>query len=295
MHFDVQSFAGVCEVRRFVTGLAIAVFACALAGGQSGDDKLSFEVASVRPSGPASVRNFSGGPGTRDPERFTATRAEFNDLLSTAYGMDFGQISGPGWISSDYYDVNIKVPPGATKDQFKKMLQALLVERFHLSVHHQIKVFPVYELVIAKNGPKLKLSKEASGPAAQFPGPFSSDPEGFPVIPEGQANLACAYDGSGIGHWTARRQTMAALARSLTAPMAAGRRVIDKTGLDGKYDFKLYYDTGAGRSGAAPHDNDTVPTIEQALQQQLGLKLLDAKVSLDTIVVDHAERIPTAN
>lgn len=107
----------------------LSVFAGGMGFGQRGEDKLSFEVASVKRSGPTSVRNFDGGPGTNDQGRYTATGV-LRDLLFSAYRTlwdDYReQISGPGRIDTEKYDLLVKIPPGTTKKQFQRMLQNLL-------------------------------------------------------------------------------------------------------------------------------------------------------------------------
>src|SRR5581483_9473134 len=107
----------------------------------------AFEAASVKPSGPKSIRMFEGGPGTRDPGRITWSRATLHDVIYDAFHLQDGeQISGPDWIASEPYDITAKIPAGATKEQFRLMLQGLLAERFHMVLHHQSKEFPVYFL-----------------------------------------------------------------------------------------------------------------------------------------------------
>ncbi len=291
-------------MRWTVIGLGLTVFA-GVAIGQVGEEKLTFEVASVKPSGPTSVRNFEGGPGSKDPGRYTATKAAFMELVFTAYRGDgdarplpvteYDQITGPGWIEKEEYDVVVKIPEGTTKEQFRRMFQNLLAERFNLAVHHETKVLPVYELVVTKSGPKLKESLETAEPTEFAQGPFPLDKDGFPTIPAGQPGFVSNYQASGFSRWMVRRQGMAALCRSLSSPNAAARWVIDKTGLTGKYDFTLYYDWKATRGLSGASDADPAPTLEQALQQQLGLKLVDAKAPFDIVVVDHAEKVPAEN
>src|ERR1019366_1602300 len=109
-----------------------------------------FEVASVKPAGPlpipsggSSSGSFSGssfrvrgGPGTDDPGQFTAPSVSLLTLLEMAYGVRFDQVSGPDWLISERYSIVAKLPPKTTKDQFNLMLQNLLAERFHLTLHH---------------------------------------------------------------------------------------------------------------------------------------------------------------
>jgi uncharacterized protein (TIGR03435 family) len=286
-------------MRSIIVGFGLSVFAGGMAVAQTAEDTLTFEIASVKQSGPASVRNFEGGPGTKDPGRYTATSAVLRDLLFAAYRVrgDFSeQISGPAWIDTEKYDVAIEIPPGTTKEQFQRMLQNLLAERFQVAIHHETKVFPIYELVVAKNGPKLNASVENSGIAGEPPskGLRPVDRDGFPVLPAGHANIAARFGPGTVAHWIAHQQAMEEFARMLNQPLAAGRKVIDKTGLTGKYDFKLFYQFEV--LGKPPSDSDEpAPTLDRALQQQLGLKLVDAKAPFDVVVVDHAERVPTEN
>jgi uncharacterized protein (TIGR03435 family) len=275
----------------FAAQAGIFTLACGLVFGQSVNPKLTFDVASVKPSTGAAIGapNSDGGPGTRYPERF-ATNTTLRVLVYRAFGLtDFQeQIAGPGWIDREEYAIDARVPPGTSLEQFQIMLQNLLADRFMLAVHHETIVLPVYELEVAKNGSKLK----ESGPV-----PGGSDRDGFPTMPPGTPGIAMSYSSSANGEpqskWRAQQQTIAAFAKMLSLPSNAGRVVIDKTGLTGKYDFTLYYDLPrAGAPGAA--DNPTL-SIFDAVEQQLGLKLVNGKQSFDKIVIDHAEKTPTGN
>jgi uncharacterized protein (TIGR03435 family) len=262
----------------------------------------TFEVASVkRSSGPTSACGSNGGPGTHDPELYTNNCARLRGLIFEAYGLTYynEQVAGPGWIDSEPYDVATRIPPGTTKDQFRLMLQGLLAERFKLQVHRESRVLPVYTLVVAKGGPKLTPSNVSPGSVAAPPA-ASQDKDGFPVLPAGRAGMAASYSfgpSGPIAHWRAQGQTMAAFARMLSSSsLNAGRPVIDKTGLDGKYDFTLAYDIPQrAEDGANPVASDPQLSIADAVERQLGLRLIDTKQALDVIVVDRAERVPAEN
>jgi uncharacterized protein (TIGR03435 family) len=134
--------------------------------GQS-QSRLAFEVASVKPaaqtnSGPPRGQ-VRGGPGTADPERLAIQGYSMFGLLLMAYDLKAEQISGPGWLQSEKYDIQAEVPLGATRAQFEVMLQTLLAERFGLKVHHESKDVDGYELIVAKGGPKLKTAEPRSG------------------------------------------------------------------------------------------------------------------------------------
>jgi uncharacterized protein (TIGR03435 family) len=242
--------------------------------GSAQDAPPAFEVASVKPSTPQSIRMFDGGPGTHDPGMISYSRATLHDLLYQAYGLfDFEQIAGPEWLGTERYEIAAKIPKGTTKEQFRIMLQGLLAERFKVAVHHDTRIFQVYELAIGKNGPKLK---EAN---------TDSDKDGFPHLPAGRAGLLVNYVGV-RARLTARQQPLSALANSLR--LSAGRPILDKTGLTGNYDFTLEY-------SLRESIDDPIPGLLDALPQQLGLKLEDRKAPFDIIVVDHAEKVPTGN
>jgi uncharacterized protein (TIGR03435 family) len=153
--------------------LTLGILACALTFGQTADSNLTFEVASVKLDAPDAPRiGTQGGPGTRDPERFSGRGMPLRLYLCLAYATADcqEQISGPGWIDSEKYDVEVKIPPGTTQEQYQKMLQNLLTDRFKLVLHRETRVRQVYELVVAKDGPKFKESVAPSGDAPA-PGP----------------------------------------------------------------------------------------------------------------------------
>src|SRR5580692_1264387 len=124
------------------------------ASGQPTGKKLEFEVASVRmalPPGPQ-ARGMRGGPGSNDPTRFTVSFTNFQGLLIYAYGLRYDQIAGPPWQTAEYYDITAKVPEGATREQFQKMFQNLLLDRFKMTVHFEKRDFEAYDLTVAKGG-----------------------------------------------------------------------------------------------------------------------------------------------
>jgi len=175
-------------------------------------------------------------------------------------------------------------------------MRNLLAERFRLAVHHETKLLHVYELVVAKNGPKLKEAASSAAPAP--PGDLSriqKDADGFPIIPPGRPGFISSFGPGLQSHWTARQQTMAQLVGMLHQPNAVMDPVIDKTGLTRKYDFTLEYKVRlpAGAAGAA--DDTPGASLFDALEQQLGLKLTETKAPYDVVVIDHAERVPSEN
>src|SRR5580658_7705186 len=130
------------------TRIALAAATATFAAAQT----LSFEVASVKPSPPSpdgAIRVMvRGGPGTSDPGQITYRGRSLKDLISSAYGVKSFQVSGPGWLDTERYDIAAKIPEGTTKEQFNVMMQNLLAERFKLALRREKKEFPLYELTI---------------------------------------------------------------------------------------------------------------------------------------------------
>lgn len=275
----------------------------------------TFEVASVKPSGPPPpgpvVQGIlRGGPGTADPERIIDSRVTLQRLIREAYGVDFDQIQGPGWIAEEKYDIIAKTPPGTTKEQVKPMLQNLLEERFKLAFHRITKDFPVYEVTIGKGGAKLKENTDPNLEQSRPGDPrLPPDRNGFPQIPPGKSGMASAPV-NGLNHLTARGMPLSSLLFQLGAQLGtitgpntfAPGRVVDKTGLTGKYDFNLEYAGGGGIGGALslPTSADASepaggPGLIEAIEKQLGLKLTKNAAPFDVLVIDHAEKMPTEN
>jgi uncharacterized protein (TIGR03435 family) len=133
---------------------------CATA--QTTDSTLMFEVASVKPTADPGATNaqMRGRPGAArsgpDPILFTRPRATLSSLLMSAYGLRPQQIAGPDWLTTERYDIQARVPDGATAAQQLVMLQNLLAERFGLKHHREMRELPVYEIVVAKGEPKLQ-------------------------------------------------------------------------------------------------------------------------------------------
>jgi uncharacterized protein (TIGR03435 family) len=203
-------------MRREVATTILMTLISSMAFGQSPETQLSFEVASVKPSGPRSVRMFDGGPGTHDPGRISYTKATLHDVLVKAWGLeDYQQISGPGWLGVETYDILATIPPGTTKEQFQMMLRNLVAERFQLALHHVTRDFPVYELVPGKNGPKL--TKSGKQPQSKS----TTNKPGFPELPTGRPGMIMRNEANGVTHLAAHQEPLSALARMLGFPLAA--------------------------------------------------------------------------
>jgi uncharacterized protein (TIGR03435 family) len=253
----------------------ILLFAATLAWPQT------FEVASVKPSGPDNGNVLEGGPGKPDPGLFRYTGATLEDLIVTAYNVEYFQVSSKVPIDRDRFDVLAKVPPGTTREQLRTMLQNLLAERFRLKLHRESREFSGYALVVAKSGHKLDAP----------PKPV----DGFPDLPPDRPGII-EHHTPRNGHFLVRvrgqQKTTADIASSLHVPGNAP--VVDRTGLNGKYDFTLEY-SYLGRASDQPPEAPPAPAIFTALQQQLGLQLVSRRLPFDAIVVDSFDRVPSQN
>jgi uncharacterized protein (TIGR03435 family) len=276
-------------------GALISAFLFAMAGREMAQDLSHFEVASIKPSTltspigvPAPI--LQGGPGTADPGQITYRGIALGPLIFTAYGVKPFQVSAPGQMNSERYDIIAKIPPGATPEQFKLMLQNLLADRFNLLFHHESRILPVYALVVEKNGPKLKESAKIAPNSGQPQAVKGPDANGFPTLPPSYTGVV-GFPSNGHMRLTGQRAPLS----QLTQMLGLDRPIVDETGLTGDYDFKLDFEWRFSRA-AQPADNasDPAPSVFAALET-LGLKLEAKKVPFDVLVIDHLDKQPTAN
>jgi len=242
----------------------------------------AFEVSTVK-------ENKSGSSGSSSNSRdgrFTATNVSLKNLLQyQAYGVPESRIfGGPKWISSERFDIEAKtdsattdrlrtLPPDQRRIQRQAMFQQLMAERFKLAVHWETRELPVYALVVAKKGPLLHPTKEVDG----HTGTSAND-----------------------GELTAHGVTLAQMADVLTQELSRelGRVVIDKTGIQGRYDCALKWRPDTGRmtdtTDSSVATTDSGPSIFTAIQEQLGLKLESTKGPVQVLVIDRVE-MPSEN
>jgi uncharacterized protein (TIGR03435 family) len=261
---------------------------CGLAYGQPSPAKPAFEVVSIKPGSSGSFMDLiqSGRMHSRiDDALLDLGSVSLSAVISYAYRLPADRIAGPGWLDDARFDILAKLPAGASKGQAPEMLQAMLAERFHLAVHHDQKVMPVYELLVGKQPLKLKESA-------------NDDSEPIPCNGSLRAHLTC--------HKVSLEQLAGLLSPAGPSGATRGdidRPVIDMTGLKGVYDFTMGFglvaDGGSrgGRSVTAPPDGPPDPTeISWAdAVRQLGLRLEPAKRAFDYLVIDHVDRVPTEN
>ena len=225
----------------------------------------AFEVASVRvadagEAGPGDIaRNMDSSPG-----HFVMRNVPLRFCLEWAYDLKDFEISGPDWIKAENrYDI-VANAPGASGNDMRPMLQTLLTERFQMKLHREKKSIDIYALLPGKGAPKVK---------------------------EATDDERTSLGASAAGGVKFTKQPISRLTFVLTRRM--DRPVIDLTGLKGAYDFTLDL-SGLGFNGNPPADT-SAPSIFTMVQENLGLRLEAQKSAIDILVVDRAEKVPTAN
>ena len=254
-----------------------------------------YDVASVK-------ENKSGDRMMRimnRPDGFSCTNIPLQTLIANAYGIRQDLISGgPGWVDSAGFDVEAKVA-GQDVDAFKKLsprqrnalLQELLADRFKLKVHHETKVLPMYDLIVAKSGFKLKAAAAvdtAAGAAKNSDPAKDLDAAKDPDPAKSHGGMMTM----GPGMFKGQGIPITAVANQLS--YIVHYTVVDKTGLTGNYDVDLKWTPEDAGSPSKDPSEDSGASIFTAVQEQLGLKLQSTRGPVDTLVIEHAE-IPSEN
>ena len=241
---------------------------------QDGITVPSFEVADVKANKSGDVRmavDFQPGG------RFSARNVPLRILIALAYHVRPDAVTGgPGWLGSERFDIVAKASQTTPPEELRRMLQTLLAERFKLALHSDQKLLPAYSLQLGKAGAKLQPA-EAGLLTEQRCRP------GEPVA--GRKSVVCEH------------MTMALLADNLQeiASRDIDAPVVNQTGLEGAYTFKLAWTPGIQTVTPDPPDSAAGPTLFEALESQLGLKLENKKLPLPVLVIDRVERTPTEN
>jgi uncharacterized protein (TIGR03435 family) len=253
---------------------------------------LLFDVASVRESKPDVEAGFIVGGGfAPHSSTLRLTNVSFGNLLNMAYGVRWDQIEGLS-NSRTMFNIAAKSDSAAdtllaklSKDQElleqQHMVQALLADRFKLKTHWATREGLTYDLVLAKRGLKMQEAKGERLSADELK-VWGDRP--VPVLYQ-QGDSRVAFD------FIARGCAMSDIVHMLAGQL--GHPVVDKTGLAGKYTFKLHYHDTWLRDRRAD-DLDPVPTLDTAIQEQLGLKVEPSKGPVQMLVVDHIE-MPSEN
>lgn len=256
--------------RRLLFAVSSVVVAAAGLFGQ-GPQPASFDVASVRPS----QIGKAGGEGNRreniqaEPGSLIMRNVSLASCIQWAYNAKQYQVSGPGWIREERYDIAAKTEDPVPIDQLRLMLRVLLAERFQLALHEQVKELSAYALVVAKNGPKLQ----------------PSEGEGEPGIQGGKLHIAV------------QRMPLAQFADYVSGALQTP--VLDMTGLTGRFDFNVdltpYLASYLQERKPGDPPPDLTAIAMTALPEQLGLKLEARKAPVELFIVDRAEKVPAEN
>jgi uncharacterized protein (TIGR03435 family) len=248
--------------------IALGAVFSGLAFNQAATSAPAFEVASVRVNTSAESRTSD----SLDNGRLMLHNYPMLGIIAFAYSIGFDRVAGPGWLYTERYDIDAKFAPDKkfTRDDLLMMMQGLLAERFHLTLHHERKPIQVWALVMGKNGPKLHASTE------------------------NEFKTTCGRQGAQTA-CQCKKTTMSQLAEQLphwvSRPLFDAP-VVDQTGLQGFYDFSLTW-----TPTDSPDQSVEPPglTLFDALQEQLGLKLELRKAPVDRLIIDHVDRVPTEN
>lgn len=297
----------------FVTGaaglfLGAGILAAQLGRAQTGAPgftKLAaqrFEVASVKLCNTDTALVVGGGRNS--PGRLFLNCQSLRGLILRAYSMykdgrpnpdmisPNAILGGPAWIDSDRYMIQAKAGSPQPEGMIMgPMLRALLEKRFRLRIHRDSREIPVYTLVVAEGGPKLRPTKEASCT------PFDPAQPPSPPRPGQRASCGVVMPAASGGLIT-YRQTIAGLCRYFSAPL--GRPIIDKTGISGAFDIQLDLsprDVLPQPSGLPAEADSSAPDPAASVRfalRKLGLKLESSKGTGEFIVIDHVEK-PAAN
>ena len=229
---------------------------------------VAFEVASIRP---AAMQRTGGEGNSRSQieyaaDSLTMRNIDLNEMVEWAYGLEHYQLLGPNKLEGQRFDIRARAVDRESVSTLRLMLQDLLAARFKLQLHREEKSASVYELVIAKGGPRLPKNKADTVPSS------------FP-----RESLPRVVDGS----FVFSNVSIAEFAHQLTELRGIELPVLDRTGIEGVYDITL-------KSAANAILESDGPSLFTLIQEQLGLKLVSAKDPVEVVIVDHAES-PSAN
>ena len=236
--------------------LAIALCVAAVSG-RGALAQPAFAVATIRPSA-QSVKFERDGKTEIARDRLLMRDVTVSTCIKWAYGVQQSQISGPAWIASDHFDIEAKPDEPASEAQMKAMMQTLLADRFKLTFHRQSKELKSFALTVAKGGSKMQ--------KAAVDGPSSRQ----------NSDMGTVVKSMTMREWGDFLAGVAELP------------VVDKTGLEGRYDFSLDF------SPYLPKEQnehpDVVYILNQAMPAEIGLRLEPVKETVEVMVVDHVEK-----
>jgi bla regulator protein blaR1 len=254
-----------------------------------------FEVASIKRCAGNPGPGGRGGPPSFSPGRMTLNCGDMMGIITMAYlvyasGEPSGFLNhrlipvdgGPSWLSSESYTINAKAADEASVFRMLgPMMQTLLEDRLKLKTHRETREIAIYNLVVAKGGPKLKPFREGSCTALPTPEPGKA-PVPPPALPPGQHY--CKISGGAVGSNFEMNAEGITLDDFASVFLSGARPVVNTTGITGKFDIHLEF-----APDGDPGD-PTGPSVFTAIQEQLGLKLESARGKGEFLVIDHVER-----
>jgi uncharacterized protein (TIGR03435 family) len=251
------------------TGMLYVGVMAAVVTAQVPESQPRFEVASVKLLATVAGGQLVGAENiVAHPGSLSMRNVRLRSCIKWAYNLKEYQLDGPswlgapGWLGSDVgrYDIVAKAAENTPVPELRQMLQALLVDRFKLAVHRETREVHSYALVVVRSGPELHPSAAPNGERE--------------IVPQGPV-------------LSFRRMTLAEFAEFVSGPL--GAPVLDMTNLSGQFDFKI---------DVSPYESDKADqqyAFIKAIQEQLGLKLDSRKSPIETLVIDHMEKVPTEN
>jgi uncharacterized protein (TIGR03435 family) len=265
IHFS----ANMLMAMRALSTLISFALSSSVAFGQASTTAPAFDVSSVKPSqhlvGPDFNNQLSYSPTGIRARNITMKR-----LVAEAYQLQLNQVLGPSWLDKNEYDIDARSAGLGTREQHALMLRSLVAERFKLTQHSEMREMRVYELVIAKSGPKIHPISDGETPTVRAGFHFHGDLRRFADLLAVQLSIPAP-------------ENPAEPARASASPIS----VLDKTGLPGIFDFNVDIHPEMG--------TDMFTSWQRVLEDQLGLRIESRKESVTILVVDEAARIPTEN
>ncbi len=276
------------SMRPFATCACLASLGLAFA--QPAPDGPRFEVASIKATDPNPSNPMFIGMSA-DGAMVKYTNITLRDCIRGAYRVRDFQIVGPNWMTSARFEIDAKLPAGASPDQIPEMLQALLVERFKLEIRREMKVHNVYALVVGNGGAKLKPAQAKTDGNS----PKALGPDGKP-----RDLMMYGFPPGGVGI-TAPSASLASLVGLMSRFTA--RPVVDMTGITGQYEFKLIFapeTITTPLTGPGPRPDSAAVSVEPAQSvfdavKQYGLRLEARKAPIEILTITHLEKTPTEN
>jgi uncharacterized protein (TIGR03435 family) len=273
------------HLRAWRVATAAFTLLCMVASSAQQAAPLRFDVATVRRNNSGlNTTDFSMQPGGR----FGTTNAPLREIIQIAYGVSALRLIAPDWTASERFDIVARKEGDPTRDELLGMVRELLVDRFGLVVHSEMREMPIYALVLARGdgslGPRLR---PATVDCAAI---MAAAQKGAPLPPP-RGRILCGRRGS-PGRIEAGGLPMATIASGFSA--LVGRLVFDRTSLPGDYDFDLDYAPEVRDAATPPPAQRDAPSIFTAVQEQLGLRFESTRGAVDVLVVDKVER-PSAD